>query len=519
MAERALAFTPGRRLSLTPRILIINLLPLLLLGGGVFYLDSYRKQLLQERYKLARIEAQITAEALAGASRERQEALLIQIGKEQHMRLRMFDAQGHLWADSFKLDKPSFAFDTPGDETWQENLARWMDRAVDTIVGADPIPDYNEPGSTEADVWPELKRAREENLTQIQLRDAPDGTPVINTAAPVGLIGATLLTTRNAVDITQEVREARGTLISAVLLALLMSTLLSLYMARTIVTPLRMLASATNRVRQGRDRQVEVPRLPARRDEIGQLARAISDMTAALRQRIDAVEHFAADVAHEIKNPLASLRSAVESLTKVEDPALRKQLNDIAAHDVRRIDRLVSEISEASRIDAELSRATFDEIDLVALAENIIGRREARGLDAGRTVAFSHPRTGANVMGVPVRLERVIDNLLDNAVSFSPPAATIELAIERRDGRVLLSVCDHGPGIPEDAREKVFRRFHSDRPEGEGFGQHSGLGLAIAQTIAEAHDGTLLAGPRPDGSNGACLTLSLPDADAPVLRR
>ena len=122
-------------------------------------------------------------------------------------------------------------------------------------------------------------------------------------------------------------------------------------------------------------------------------------------------------------------------------------------------------------------------------------------------------------MGVPVRLERVIDNLLDNAVSFSPPAATIELAIERRDGRVLLSVCDHGPGIPEDAREKVFRRFHSDRPEGEGFGQHSGLGLAIAQTIAEAHDGTLLAGPRPDGSNGACLTLSLPDADAPVLRR
>ena len=144
MAEPAGArFIPGRRLSLTPRILIINLLPLLLLGGGVFYLDSYRKQLLQERYKLARIEAQITAEALAGASRERQEALLIQIGKEQHMRLRMFDAQGHLWADSFKLDKPSFAFDKPGDETWQENLARWMDRAVDTIVGADPIPDYN----------------------------------------------------------------------------------------------------------------------------------------------------------------------------------------------------------------------------------------------------------------------------------------------------------------------------------------------------------------------------------------
>lgn len=506
-------FTPGRRLSLTPRLLIINLLPLLLLGGGVFYLDSYRKQLLNERYQLARVEAQITAEALAGASRERQEALLIQIGKEQKMRLRMYDAEGELWADSFALDEPSFAFDTPGDETWQENLARWLDRAVDAVVGAEPIPDYVEPASTEADAWPELQRAREENLTQIQLRDASDGTPVINTAAPVGLRGAALLTTRNAVDITQEVREARGTLITAVLLALLMSTLLSLYMARTIVTPLRMLANATNRVRQGRERQVEVPRLPGRRDEIGQLARAISDMTDALRQRIDAVEHFAADVAHEIKNPLASLRSALESLGTVEDNDLRRQLNDIAAHDVRRIDRLVSEISEASRIDAELSRATFEPIDLVDLAQNIIGRRELRDENAGRAISLSCPaRGGAPVMGVPVRLERVIDNLLDNAVSFSPPGASIELAIDRADGLVTLSVCDHGPGIPGDAREKVFRRFHSDRPENEGFGQHSGLGLAIARSIAEAHDGTLIAEARADGGDGACLALTLPDA-------
>jgi len=507
-----LRFTPGRRLSLTPRLLIINLLPLLLLGGGVFYLDSYRKQLLNERYKLARVEAQITAEALAGASRERQEAVLVQIGKEQKMRLRMFDAEGELWADSFELDEPSFAFDTPGDETWQENLARWMDRAVDTIVGAEAIPDYVEPENPDADAWPELKRAREENLTQIQLRDASDGTPVINTAAPVGLRGAALLTTRNAVDITEEVREARGTLITAVLLALAMSTLLSLYMARTIVTPLRMLANATNRVRQGRERQVEVPRLPQRRDEIGQLARAISDMTVALRQRIDAVEHFAADVAHEIKNPLASLRSALESLGTVDDKDLRRQLNDIAAHDVRRIDRLVSEISEASRIDAELSRAVFEQVDLVDLAQNIIGRRELRDENAGRPVHFTWPKAGAQVMGVPVRLERVIDNLLDNAVSFSPPQAPIELAIDCDQGLVTLSVCDRGPGIPEDAREKVFRRFHSDRPEDEGFGQHSGLGLAIARTIAEAHDGTLIAEPRADGADGACLALTLPEA-------
>ena len=201
----------SRRFSLTTRILAVNILPLALLGGGIFYLDSYRKQLLSERYKLARIEAQITAEALAGATKERQEAVLTQIGKEQRMRVRMFDAEGRLWADSFKLDKPTFEFDKIGDETWQEQVARWLDRAVNTIVGADPIPPYVEHDDSRADAWPELQRAREEHLTQIVLRKAPDGTPVINAAAPVGLMGATLLTTRNAVDITDKVRAARST--------------------------------------------------------------------------------------------------------------------------------------------------------------------------------------------------------------------------------------------------------------------------------------------------------------------
>jgi len=323
---------------LTTRILAVNILPLALLGGGIFYLDSYRKQLLSERYQLARIEAQITAEALAGATRERQDAVLTQIGKEQHMRVRMFDPQGRLEADSFQLDKPTFHFDKVGDETLQERFARWLDRAVNWIVGADPIPDYVEPNDIRADTWPELRRAREERLTQIELREASDGTPVITAAAPVGLEGTTLLTTRNAVDITEKVRSARGTLGIAVALALATSILLSLYMARTIVTPLRTLARAAVRVRLGRERDVQVPRLPERHDEIGLLARAVADMTGALRHRIDAVESFAADVAHEIKNPLASLRSAIDSLGKVEDPELRKQLTLVAAHDVRRID-------------------------------------------------------------------------------------------------------------------------------------------------------------------------------------
>ncbi|MCV0382419.1 MAG: sensor histidine kinase [Erythrobacter sp.] len=498
----------SRRLSLTSRILFVNVLPLVLLGGGVIYLDVYRKQLLDERFKLALVEAQITAEALAGATNERQQALLIQIGKEQRLRIRLYSPAGDLEADSFALGPPTFSIE--GAQDTGQDFALTLDRWFDRVVGAPPLPNYTEPATDNAAAWPELVRAREESLTQIVLRDAADGTHVINAAAPVGLDGESLLITRNPIDITESVRTARTTVAAGVLVALLISTLLSLFLARTIVRPLRELVQAAVRVRQGRDRQVEVPRLPDRRDEIGMLARATSDMTAALRQRIDAVEHFAADVAHEIKNPLASLRSATESLGRVEDPALRAQLLEIATHDVRRIDRLVTEISDASRVDAELSRAVFEPVDFVRLVENIIGSREDRQENEGREILFRHDRESAPVMGEPTRLERVVENLLDNAVSFSPERGVIELDLVQGDGWITFSVTDEGPGIPEASREQVFQRFHSVRPESEDFGNHSGLGLAIARSIAEAHDGTLTAEGRLDGASGARLVLGLP---------
>ena len=500
------------RFALTARILIVNIMPLALLGGGLFYLDSYRTQLINERFKLARIEAQISAEALAGATRDRQNALLVQIGKEQRMRMRMFDENGDLIADSFELDGPAFEFDDITNDTWDQQFARWLDRTVDAIVSAEAVPDYVEPEAMDADAWPELARAREEGVSQISLYDWRDGSPVITAAAPVGLNGATLLTVRNAVDITESVRSARSALGIAVMVVLGASALLSLFLARTIVTPLRQLARAAVRVRQGREREVEVPRLPQRSDEIGLLARAVSDMTAALRQRIDAVDSFAADVAHEIKNPLASLRSAIESLPRVEDPALREELTSIATHDVLRIDRLVSEISDASRIDAEMSRATLERIDLADLVRAIIGSREYRSENQDHLIDLSTRGFAATVMGVGARLERVVENLLDNAVSFSPPDAPIEVMIDNDGECVTLVVCDSGPGIPEDSRDKVFQRFHSVRPDKEDFGNHSGLGLAIARAIAEAHDGSLTAETRPDGKPGACLRVRLPSA-------
>ena len=504
--------TATGRFALTGRILAVNILPLLIMGGGLLYLDSYRTQLINERFKLARIEAQITAEALAGATRERQEALLVQIGKEQRMRLRMFDAKGALTADSFALAEPSFRFNDISDDDWEQRFSRWLDRTVDTIVSAEAVQDYVEPEAQEADAWPELARARELGLSQVRLYDWSDGTPVITAAVPVGLQGATLLTVRNAVDITESVRAARTTLGFAMVLLLAASALLSLFLARTIVTPLRLLARAAVRVRQGRDREVEVPRLPQRSDEIGLLARAVSDMTGALRQRIDAVDTFAADVAHEIKNPLASLRSAIDTLPRVEDPELRSELIQIATHDVRRIDRLVTEIAAASRVDAEISRATLERVDLADLFANLIRSREDRGMNGGRRIVLDAAPGSHIVMGVPTQLERVAENLIDNAVSFSPADGVVSVSIRRAGGQSITEVCDEGPGIAADAREAVFRRFHSDRPEGESFGNHSGLGLAIGRAIAEAHDGTLSADARPDGAPGACLRLRLPAA-------
>ena len=408
-------------------------------------------------------------------------------------------------------DQPSFTFANPDEGDWQEDFARWTDNAVNFAVGAPAPPAYIEPDEQHANAWPELVRARAQGLSQITLRSAPDGSPVINAAAPVGLNGASLLTTRNAVDITAAVRAARAGVLTIIALSLIVSVILSLYLANTIIQPLRRLVRATVLVRTGREREVEVPRMQERGDEIGLLARAVSDMTAALRHRIDAVESFAADVAHEIKNPLASLRSATESLPKLEDEDLRAQLVDVAAHDVQRIDRLVTEISEASRVDAEISRTRFEPVDIAKMFSNIVKSREDRSENEKCSVVVDQQAGICTTMGVPLRLERIAENLLDNAVSFSPDGGEVEVIISREDDRIIAKVCDQGPGIPESEREKVFRRFHSDRPEAS-FGNHSGLGLNIARSIAEAHDGTLFVTDRPDGQPGACLVLDLPVA-------
>jgi two-component system sensor histidine kinase ChvG len=312
------------------------------------------------------------------------------------------------------------------------------------------------------------------------------------------------------------VRTQRAVIGSIMTAVILLSVLLSLFLARTIVRPMRRLAIAAHRVRLGRSREVRVPRLPSRSDEIGLLARAVSDMSQSLRQRIDNMEAFAADVTPELKNPLASLRSAIDGVDRVDNPDLKHKLMSIARDDVGRLDRLINDISEAARTDAELARAQFDRVDLGPLIEQIVHSWEERREIGDARIAFARPRMDtAVVMGKPDRLARAINNILDNAVSFSPAGGLVEIAATRVGDEVRIRVDDEGPGVPPEAREAIFNRVHSVRPEDNGFGRHSGLGLAIARAIVEGHDGNIDVQDRDDAPSGARFTIRLPAADRP----
>jgi two-component system sensor histidine kinase ChvG len=337
-------------------------------------------------------------------------------------------------------------------------------------------------------------------------------TPVISAAVPLN--SGVLLATINDRAFTKTVRQQRAIILGAMAVVILVSVLLSRFLARTIVRPLRRLALAAHRVRLGRAREVSVPRLPDRGDEIGVLARAVSDMSQSLRARIDNVEAFAADVAHELKNPLASLRSAVDGLERVHDPELREKLQGIIRDDVARLDRLISDISEAARTDAELARATFEPVDLGALIEPLVGSWETRRETGDARLAFARPRKDtAVVMGKPDRLARAIDAIIDNAVSFSPPGGLVEIAVTRAGDEVRIRIDDEGPGVPPEAREAIFNRFHTVRRQTVDFGRHSGLGLAIAQAIVNGHDGEIDVQDRDDAPSGARFTIRLPAAD------
>ena len=496
------------------RILAVNLLTLFLLAASVLYLDVFRNRLSKERSRQARVEVTTTAQALAYIPQDKWPHLLGSIGKTGDTRMRLYNSEGRLIVDSWQQTGPTYELRDPSAQKWTKDIGRALDRGFNVLVGARPLDDYVEPQVDRLQAWPEAIRARKEGKAVSAVRNAPDLTPVLSAAIPVGQ--NLLLVTDNDRAFTKTVRRQRAALAATMGALIGLSIFLSLFLARTIVRPLQRIALAAHRVRLGRSREVRVPRLPSRRDEIGLLARAISDMSQSLRQRIDNIEAFAADVTHELKNPLASLRSAMDGLDRVEDPKLRQKLVEVARDDVVRLDRLINDVSEAARTDAELARAEFEPVDLGPLVEQLVSSWEGRREKGDARLAYARPRKqSAVVMGRPDRLARAINNIIDNAVSFSPPGGLVEISVSHVGEEILIRVDDEGPGVPPEAREAIFNRFHSIRPVEENFGRHSGLGLAIAEAIVKGHEGEIDVQDRDDAPSGARFIVRLPAADRP----
>jgi two-component system sensor histidine kinase ChvG len=511
-AEADLALSWSGRWTLGHRILAVNVLTIALFMLTIVYLDAYRDRIVRERERQTRLEVGLAASAVMSLAPAEREQWLSRAGKVTGTRYRLYAADGRLVADSWRQGGPTYELRNPSTQRWTKDVARALDRGFNALVGQRNPPDFVEPARDISAAWPEIAEAKAKSKPESTIRVAPDLTPVVSAA--VGLPdGSSLLAMENDRQITRTVRSQRAKLAGVLALISLLSVALSIFLARTIVRPLRRLALAAHRVRLGRSREVRVPRLPSRTDEIGLLARSVSDMSQSLRQRIDNIEAFAADVTHELKNPLASLRSAMDGLDRVDDPELKRRLIAVARDDVVRLDRLISDISEAARTDAELARATFEPVDLGPLIEQLVESWDSRREKGDASIAFARPRkASAVVMGKPDRLARAINAIIDNAVSFSPPGGLVEIAAARVGDKVRIRIDDEGPGVPPEAREAIFNRFHSIRPEGESFGRHSGLGLAIAEAIVKGHDGEIDVQDRDDAPSGARFTICLPAA-------
>ena len=518
--------------SLTRRILAINVLALGIVVVGMLYLDTYRRGLIDAKAAALRTQGEIIAGALgesvitsaaegvhyidAEAARQMLRRLVI----PTKTRARLFDAQGELLADSRRLagagglvqaealpPPPAGAVARAGQAAYE-----WL---VSQLSPGESLEPYVESPEQRADDYSEVGVALTGESANA-LRDGGDVGVILSVALPVQRFkqvqGALMLSSTIA-DVEDSVREVRYAILKLFALGLGVTVLLSIFLAGTIARPVRRLAEAADAVRRGRGRGVAIPDFSARGDEIGDLSRALSDMTKALSERIDAIERFAADVAHEIKNPLTSLQSAVETAARVKDPEQQRKLLAIVREDVQRLDRLISDISDASRVDAELARGKIEPVDVGRMLAALVEVYQATTAAEEPAMELEVAPDGSLVVyGVERRLVQVFQNLIANACSFSPPGGTIRLAA-RRDGFVVEAVVeDEGPGIPAGKLAAIFDRFYTERPTGEKFGTHSGLGLSISKQIVEAHGGVIFAENRGDGDRpgGARIVVRLP---------
>ena len=519
---------------LTRRIIAVNVLPLALLALGFLYLGKFEASLVDQQVEALRTQGEIFAAALGESdvldSPDDGEILLPELARRTMQRLvapthtpaRLFDIDGKLIADSTFLAGPGDEVEVtelpPPDN--KNFVTRLVDGTYDWVTRLLPqrrvYPIYH--SSRSAADFTEVERALHGEAASAVRRDPSDRNLVISVAVPVQrykeVLGAVMLSSVNG-DIETELRNVRFELLRIFSVALLVTVLLSVYLASTIARPIHRLAEAAERSPRGA--RIEIPDLTQRGDEIGDLSRSLREMTNALWLRMSAIESFASDVAHEIKNPLSSLRSAVETAVRIADPVKQQRLLAIILDDIERLSRLITDISDASRLDAELSRDVLEPIDLEGMLRALVDIHETTRPEGTAHVALTLPerRRGLVVSGIETRLSQVFLNLISNAVSFSPPGGDIRVRA-REDGRaVLVTVEDDGPGIPPEKLTTIFDRFYTERPATEKFGTHSGLGLSISKQIVEAHRGRIWAENRHDASGAVCgarFLIRLPEA-------
>ena len=552
--------------SLTRRIIVLNLAGLLLTVSGILYLNQFRAGLIDARVESLLTQGEIIAGAIAAQATADQNSITIDPDKLLELdagqsispfdgtfdsyefainpervapvlrrlisptrtRARIYDRDGALIVDSRHLYSRGqiLRFDLPPPTGEKLTLFQRAWRAINLWLQRADLPVYKELGGANGKGYPEVGAALDGSANSI-VRVTDRGELIVSVAVPIqryrSVYGALLLSTQGG-DIDAIVHAERLAIVRVFIVTAGVTVLLSILLAGTIAAPLRRLADAADRIRRGLRSRPQIPDFSHRRDEIGHLSQAVRDMTGALYNRIEAIESFAADVAHELKNPLTSLRSAVETLPLARTEEAKARLTAIIQHDVRRLDRLISDISNASRLDAELARQDAAPIDLREVLNMVVymarETRPAGGPKIELAVAPAGPDSYL-VLGHDSRLGQVFVNLIDNARSFCRPDGKVRVLARPAGGEIEVVVEDDGPGIRADQFERIFERFYTDRPDQESFGQNSGLGLSITKQIVEAHRGRIVAAnrTRPAGTAGeppvvlgARFTVRLPAA-------
>ncbi|MEN3399808.1 stimulus-sensing domain-containing protein [Brucella melitensis] len=555
--------------SLTRRILFLNLAALAVLVSGILYMNQFREGLIDAKIESLLTQGKIIAAAISASvtvdtnsllidpekllelqagqsitpspdspdnwefpiNPEKVSPLLRQLISPTSTRARIYDRYANklldsraLYSTSFPSSGPVLRYDLPPieDETpalW-ERIGSWLSR----LFYGGGLPLYQEQPGGNGLAYQEIVKALSGSPQMAQRRNQR-GELIVSVAVPIqrsrAILGVLLLSTEGD-DIDKIVQAERMAVFRVFGVVSAVMVILSLFLASTIANPLRKLSAAADRVRHGVKNRVEIPDFSERQDEVGHLSTSIRDMTDALYTRIEAIESFAADVSHELKNPLTSLRSAVEPLPLAKTDESRKRLLDVIQHDVRRLDRLITDISDASRLDAELAREHIDRVDMKKLLTSLVtAAREVRRNKVGTEIVFNTGKLptgkkGFYVAGHDLRLGQVVSNLIENARSFVPDdTGRIVVTLAGEGNRLRILVEDNGPGIPIENIERIFERFYTDRPASEAFGQNSGLGLSISRQIIEAHGGTLTAEnitdpDKPDIFKGARFIVDLP---------